>query len=144
MSIIVTKRRLNPVVTLMELDCPHIARKAKPGQFVMVRPDELGERIPLTIADYDAVRGTVTIMYQRLGLTTHKLDQMEAGENILDVVGPLGNPTETDGVKRACVDGPVFRGERVRFDDVGTVPFDALGAPGWKARSVEDQAREAG
>jgi len=105
MAIIVTKRRLNPVVTLMELDCPHIARKARPGQFVMVRPDELGERIPLTIADYDAVRGTVTIMYQRLGLTTHKLDLLEAGDNILDVVGPLGNPTETEGVKRAIVIG---------------------------------------
>ena len=105
MPTIVTKRRLNPIVTLMELDCPHIARKAKPGQFVMVRPDELGERIPLTIADYDAVRGTVTIMYQRLGLTTHKLDLMEAGDNILDVVGPLGNPTETEGVKRAVVLG---------------------------------------
>lgn len=105
MPIIVTKRHLNPIVTLMELDCPHIARKAKPGQFVMVRPDEFGERIPLTIADYDAVRGTVTIMFQRLGLTTHKLDSMEAGDNVLDVVGPLGNPTETEGVKRAVVLG---------------------------------------
>lgn len=105
MPVIVTKRYLNPIVTLMEVDCPPIARKARPGQFVMVRPDEFGERIPLTIADYDAVRGTVTIMYQRLGLTTHKLDLLEAGDNILDVVGPLGNPTETEGVKRAMVIG---------------------------------------
>ena len=105
MPTIVTKRYLNPIVTMMELDCPHIARKAKPGQFVMVRPDALGERIPLTIADYDPVRGTVTIMYQRLGVTTHKLDLLEAGDNILDVVGPLGNPTEVDGVQRAMVIG---------------------------------------
>ena len=105
MPTIVTKRYLNPIVTMMELDCPHIARKAKPGQFVMVRPDALGERIPLTIADYDPVRGTVTIMYQRLGVTTHKLDLLEAGDNLLDVVGPLGNPTEVEGVQRAMVIG---------------------------------------
>ena len=105
MPTIVTKRYLNPIVTMMELDCPHIARKAKPGQFVMVRPDALGERIPLTIADYDPERGTVPIMYQRLGVTTHKLDLLEAGDNILDVVGPLGNPTEVEGVQRAMVIG---------------------------------------
>ena len=105
MTTIVTKRRLNAIVTMMELDCPHIARKAKPGQFVMVRPDEWGERIPLTIADYDAVRGTITIIYQRLGLSTRKLDRLEAGDRILDVVGPLGNPTETGDVKRAMVIG---------------------------------------
>jgi ferredoxin--NADP+ reductase len=105
MPTIVTKRILNPTVTLMEVECPPIARKAKPGQFVMVRPDPTGERIPLTIADYDTVRGTVTIMYQRVGLTTQKLDQLNAGENILDMVGPLGNPTEVDGVQRAVVIG---------------------------------------
>lgn len=105
MPTIVTKRVLNPTVTLLEVACPAIARKAKPGQFVMVRPDPSGERIPLTIADYDPVRGTVTIMYQRVGLTTQKLDQLEAGQDILDVVGPLGNPTETEGVQRAVVIG---------------------------------------
>ena len=105
MPTIVTKRRLNAIVTLMELDCPPIAKKAKPGQFVMVRPDEFGERIPLTIADYDAVRGTITIMYQRLGVTTNKLDRLEPGENVLDVAGPLGHPTQTEGVKRAVVIG---------------------------------------
>ena len=105
MPTIVTKRRLNAIVTLMELDCPPIAKKAKPGQFVMVRPDEFGERIPLTIADYDRVKGTVTIMYQTVGLTTQKLDALQEGENLLDIVGPLGNPTETEGVKRAVVIG---------------------------------------
>ncbi|MBQ8647924.1 MAG: sulfide/dihydroorotate dehydrogenase-like FAD/NAD-binding protein [Oscillospiraceae bacterium] len=102
---ITTKRRLNHIVTLMELNCPAIARKAKPGQFVMVRPDQFGERIPLTIADYDAVRGTITIMYQRLGVTTNKLDAMNVGDSVLDVAGPLGHPTQTEGVKRAVVIG---------------------------------------
>ena len=88
MATIVTKRILNPTVTLMEVSAPMVARKAKPGQFVIVRVDEQGERIPLTIADYDAVRGTVTIMYQRVGLTTQKLDALESGEEILEVVGP--------------------------------------------------------
>ena len=105
MPTIVTKRQLNPVVSLMEIDCPPIAKKARPGQFVMVRPDAKGERIPLTIADYDREKGTVTIMYQAVGLTTQKLDALKQGENLLDIVGPLGNPTETEGVKRAVVIG---------------------------------------
>ena len=105
MATIVTKRVLNPTVSLMEVNAPMIAKKAKPGQFVIVRVDEYGERIPLTIADYDAVRGTVTIMFQRVGLTTQKLDQLVSGDEILDIVGPLGNPTEVEGVKRAVVIG---------------------------------------
>ena len=105
MATIVTKRQLNPVVSLMELDCPPIAKKARPGQFVMVRPDVKGERIPLTIADFDREKGTVTIMYQTVGLTTQKLDELKEGEDLLDIVGPLGNPTETEGVKRAVVIG---------------------------------------
>lgn len=105
MPAIVTKRPLNPTVTFMELDCPDIARKARPGQFVMVRPDERGERIPLTIADYDPVRGTITIMYQRVGVTTQKLDALNAGDTVLNVVGPLGNPTEVEGARRVMVIG---------------------------------------
>lgn len=105
MPVIVTKRALNPTVTLMEVECPAIARKAQPGQFVILRPDVYGERIPLTIADYDPVRGTITIMYQRVGLTTEKLDRMEIGGTILDVVGPLGNPTELSGAHHAAVVG---------------------------------------
>ena len=105
MPTIVTKRPLNPTVTFMELDCPDIAKKAQPGQFVMVRPDERGERIPLTIADYDSVRGTITIMYQRVGVTTQKLDALEAGDTVLNVVGPLGNPTEVEGARRVMVIG---------------------------------------
>ena len=105
MAVIVTKRRLNQGVSLMELDCPHIARKALPGQFVMLRPDDKGERIPLTIADYDRERGTITIMYQRVGLTTQKLEAMSEGDDVRDVAGPLGCPTETEGARRAIVVG---------------------------------------
>jgi ferredoxin--NADP+ reductase len=105
MARIVTKRHLNPTVTLLELESAPIARKAKPGQFVILRVDELGERIPLTIADYDSIRGTVTVMYQSVGLTTKKLDLLESGDEILDLVGPLGNPTEVDHVKRVVVIG---------------------------------------
>ncbi len=105
MATIVTKRILNPTVSLMEVNAPMIARKAKPGQFVMVRVDERGERFPLTIADYDAVRGTVTIMFQRVGVSTRKLDMLVSGDEILDIVGPLGNPTDVNGVKRAVVIG---------------------------------------
>ena len=105
MAAIVTKRKLNPTVSLVEVDCPHIANKARPGQFVMVRPDATGERIPLTIADYNTEKGTVTIMYQTVGLTTQKLDALREGDDLLDIVGPLGNPTETEGVRRAVVIG---------------------------------------
>ena len=105
MPTIVTKRVLNPTVSLMEVEAPNIARKALPGQFVMLRVDEKGERIPLTIADSDAVRGTVTIMYQRVGLTTEKLDQLGAGDCLLDLVGPLGRPTEVEGAKKVVVIG---------------------------------------
>ena len=74
MPVIVTKRNLNSQVTYLEVDCPAIARKARPGQFVMLRVDRKGERFPLTIADYDDVRGTITVMYQRVGLSTQKLE----------------------------------------------------------------------
>ena len=105
MPVIVTKRNLNSQVTYLEVDCPAIARKARPGQCVMLRVDRKGERFPLTIADYDDVRGTITVMYQRVGLSTQKLELLGPGDSILDVVGPLGNPTNTEGVRRAVVIG---------------------------------------
>lgn len=105
MSTILTKRPLNATVSLMEVEAPLIAKKARPGQFVIVRPDPRGERIPLTIADYDPLRGSVTIMFQRVGLTTQKLDELPEGGDLLDIVGPLGNPTETEGAKKAVVIG---------------------------------------
>lgn len=102
---IVQKRRLNEQVTLMEVEAPFIAKKAQPGQFIIFRVDEQGERIPLTIADYDRNRGTVTIIYQAVGRSTKLLAEKNVGDSILDFVGPLGMPTHLDGVKRACVIG---------------------------------------
>ena len=105
MAKIITKRRLNPTVTLMEVSAPLIAKKALPGQFIILRVDEKGERIPLTIADYDREKGTITIIFQKVGLTTELLDSLEEGDDILDFVGPLGRPTELEGVKKVAVIG---------------------------------------
>lgn len=102
---IVHKRTLNPSVTLMEIDAPLIARKARAGQFVILRVNETGERIPLTIADHDADRGTVTIIFQKVGGTTRLLDTLNEGDALLDLVGPLGKATEIDGIRRAAVVG---------------------------------------
>lgn len=103
---IVTKRALNPTVTLMEVEAPHIARKAKAGQFIIFRVDEQGERVPLTIADYDRERGTVTIIFQMVGASTRLLNALEEGDSILDFVGPLGVATEiAPEVQRVCVIG---------------------------------------
>lgn len=99
------KRRLNDAVTLLEVSAPLIARRALPGQFVILRIDEPGERIPLTIADCDAQAGTVSIIFQHVGFTTRMLAQMEPGDALLDFAGPLGRPTQLDGVKKAVVIG---------------------------------------
>ena len=102
---IVKKRVLNPTVSLMEIEAPAVARKAEPGQFIILRVDEEGERIPLTIADFDREKGTVTIIYQVVGATTEKLNHKEQGEFLQDFVGPLGRATETEGLKRVAVVG---------------------------------------
>ncbi len=102
---IVTKRVLNPTVSLMEIEAPAVARKAEPGQFIILRVDEEGERIPLTIADFDREKGTVTIIYQVVGATTEKLNHKEEGQFLQDFVGPLGRATETEGLKRVAVVG---------------------------------------
>ena len=102
---IVKKRVLNETVTLMEIEAPLVARKALPGQFIIFRIDEEGERIPLTIAGYDREKGTVTIIFQKVGYTTMKLDTLNEGDALLDFVGPLGDPSHTEGVKRAAVIG---------------------------------------
>ena len=106
MAKIVRKEVLNPSVTLLEVDAPKIARKALPGQFIILRIDDDGERIPLTIGDYDREKGTVTIIFQKVGLTTMLLGDLNVGDEIKDFVGPLGVPTHVDeGVKRVCVVG---------------------------------------
>ena len=102
---IVKKRELNPTVTLMDIDAPLVAKKAEPGQFIILRVDEDGERVPLTIADYDRENGTVTIIFQIVGATTKKLNAKNEGDFITDFVGPLGVPTHVDGLKKVAVVG---------------------------------------
>ena len=102
---IVKKRVLNPTVTLMEIEAPAVARKAEPGQFIILRVDENGERIPITINAYDPEKGTVTIIVQTAGATTEKLRHLNEGDCLQDFVGPLGKPTETAGKKKVCVVG---------------------------------------
>lgn len=102
---VLVKRRLNDSMTLMEVSAPFIARKAKAGQFIILRVNETGERIPLTVADYDREKGTVTIIYQIVGKTTMLLDQLNEGDSILDFIGPLGKATEIEGYKKAAVIG---------------------------------------
>ncbi|MDE6731571.1 MAG: sulfide/dihydroorotate dehydrogenase-like FAD/NAD-binding protein [Oscillospiraceae bacterium] len=102
---IVRKKELNPTVTLMEIDAPLVAAKAEPGQFIILRADENGERIPLTIADFDRDKGTVTIIFQIVGATTEKLNHLNEGEFVQDFVGPLGTASETEGLKKVAVVG---------------------------------------
>ena len=102
---IVRKEVLNPTICLLEIEAPFVARKAQPGQFIILRIDEKGERLPLTIGGFDREKGTVTIIFQLVGLTTKALAKLEEGDALLDFVGPLGMPTEMEGLKSACVIG---------------------------------------
>ncbi len=102
---IVRKKVLNPTVTQMEIDAPLVAKKAQPGQFIILRVDGEGERIPLTVAGCDAKEGTVKIIFQVVGATTAKLGAKDEGEYISDFVGPLGVATHTDGIKKVCIVG---------------------------------------
>ena len=102
---IVCKEKLNEQVILMKFDAPLIAQKAKAGQFIIFRIDQFGERVPLTIADSDKDKGTITIIFQVVGSSTKMLSELNEGDSILDLVGPLGRPTEIDGVKKAIVVG---------------------------------------
>ncbi len=102
---ILTKKELNPTVTQMEILAPLVANKALPGQFIILRVDADGERIPLTVAGCDKTRGAVKIIFQIVGATTAKLNQKNAGEYIQDFVGPLGRETETEGIKKVCIVG---------------------------------------
>lgn len=102
---IVKKEVLNPTVTRMDIEAPFVAKKAQPGQFIILRVDEEGERVPLTVADYDREAGTVAIIFQVVGATTEKLNQKKEGEYICDFVGPLGKATDIEGKKKVCVVG---------------------------------------
>ena len=102
---IVSKKVLNPTVTQMEICAPMVAKKAKPGQFIILRVDEEGERIPLTVAGTDRDAGTVKIIFQIVGATTTLLNHLNEGDHIADLVGPLGRPTELDGLRKVCIIG---------------------------------------
>lgn len=102
---IVNKRSLNPTVTLMDIEAPLVAKKAEAGQFIILRTDDDGERIPLTVAGYDRQKGTVRIIFQIVGSTTEKLNHKNVGDSLADFAGPLGRPTETEGLRKVCVVG---------------------------------------
>ena len=102
---ILKKVNLNPTVTLMEIDAPLIAAKAEPGQFVILRVNEEGERIPLTVADFDRSKGSITIIFQIVGATTELLILKQEGDSLQDLVGPLGVPSHTEGLKKVAVVG---------------------------------------
>ena len=105
MNKILEKRVLTPNVVLMKIDAPRIAKKAEPGQFVMIMPSEKSERIPLTIADYNREEGSVTIIFQTVGATTMAMGEMNEGEELFAFTGPLGKPSHTDGIKKVAVIG---------------------------------------
>ncbi len=105
MYTIVNRKELNPTVIQITVSAPMVAKKAQPGQFIILRVDENGERIPLTVADYDTLEGTVTVIFQIVGATTEKLGKLQVGDTLCDFVGPLGRPTDTAGKKKVAVIG---------------------------------------
>ena len=114
---IISKENIAPSIYKMVIEAPRIAKKALPGQFIILRVTEDGERIPLTISDSDKDAGHVTIIYQEVGMTTKLLTTKEVGENISDFVGPLGKPSELEGLKKVlCIGGGV--GTAVVYPDV--------------------------
>jgi len=102
---IINKKELNPTVTLMDIEAPLVAKKACPGQFIILRASEDGERIPLTVAGYDREKGTVRIIFQIVGATTKRLNSLNEGDFIVDFAGPLGMPTQLEGLKKVCIVG---------------------------------------
>ncbi len=102
---IINKKSLNPTVSMMEIKAPFVAAKAKPGQFIILRVNDEGERIPLTIAGFNREEGSVKIIYQIVGATTKLLDSKKTGECLADFVGPLGQPTKLDNLKKVCIVG---------------------------------------
>lgn len=145
---IIRKEALKPTVILYEIAAPMIAKKAQPGQFIILRVDENGERIPITIHDYDREKGTVSIIVHTAGATTEKLSHKKQGEHLQDLVGPLGRPTETEGRKKVCVVGggvgcaiayPVLK----KFHDNGAEVHAVIGFKSQDLVILEDKFREA-
>ena len=144
---IVHKKELNASVTLMEIEAPFGARKAKAGQFIIFRIDEQGERVPLTIAGYDREKGTVTIIFQKVGFATNALGALNEGDYIRDFVGPLGKPTPVEGKKKVCVVGggvgcaiayPVLK----KFHDCGAEVHAVVGFKNKDLVILEDDFRK--
>ncbi len=145
---ILEKQSLNPTVSRMVIDAPRVAKKAQPGMFIILRVDEDGERIPLTIADYDAAKGTVTIIYQIVGATTHKLDRLNAGDCICDFVGPLGRPSELDGLKKVAVIGggvgcAIALPTAKKLHELGATVHSVIGFRNKDLVILEDEFKEA-
>ncbi len=145
---IVRKEALKPTVVLFEIEAPLIAKKAQPGQFIILRVDENGERIPLTIHDYDREKGTVSIIVQIVGSTTEKLNHLNEGDYLQDFVGPLGKATETEGKKKVAVVGggvgcaiayPVLK----KFHDCGAEVHAVIGFKNKDVVILEDKFKEA-
>ena len=145
---IVEKEALNPTVTRMVIEAPLVARKAQPGQFIIFRASEDGERVPLTIADYDREKGTVTIIFQIVGAATMELNALEQGDGLTDFVGPLGKPSDLEGLKKVAVVGggvgcaiayPVLK----KFHDSGAEVHAVIGFKSKDLVILEDQFRAA-
>ena len=102
---ILEKRDLNTQIFLMKIEAPLVARRAEPGQFIILRVDDKGERVPFTIADFDKDEGSVTIIVQAVGDTTKRMQKLKTGDEVLDFAGPLGMPTKLEGLKKVCVIG---------------------------------------
>jgi len=143
---IVKKEALRPTVILYEIEAPRIAKKAQPGQFIIFRVDENGERIPITIHDTDIEKGTVTIIVQVVGATTEKLNHLKEGESLHDFVGPLGKPSETEGRNKVCIVGggvgcaiayPVLR----KFHESGAEVHAVIGFKSKDLVILEDKFR---
>ena len=145
---IAAKRSLTPEIGQISVEAPLIAAKAKAGQFIILRVDENGERIPITINDYNPEKGTVTIIVQTVGATTEKLSRMKEGDSLQDFVGPLGKATETEGKKKVCVVGggvgcaiayPVLK----KFHDCGAEVHAVIGFKNKDLVILEDEFRAA-
>lgn len=130
---ILDKKRLNPQVTFMKLEAPHVVENARPGQFVVIKIDEKGERIPLTVVESNRDEGTISIIFQEVGKTTKKLATLEGGKSVMDIIGPLGKPTHIEKLgKIICVGGGVGTAEvypvAKAFKDIGNKVISIIGA----------------
>ncbi|VVB92267.1 Sulfide dehydrogenase subunit beta [uncultured archaeon] len=144
---IVTKKELVPTIHLMEISAPRIAKKAQPGQFVILRIDETGERIPLTVADFDRRKGTITMIFQAVGKTTTQLSSLKAGGELLDFIGPLGNPAHIENLGTVILVGggvgvaPVFPQARA-FKESGNKVISIIGSRSANLLLWEDRMRK--